>query len=344
MRAMAGQASSGADGAEILRGLTSLAAPWAVRVAATLRLADLITDEGTRLDDLASWTGADRDALSRLLHFLAARGVFVEAAPGVFALTEAAQMLREDHPARLRRWFDLDGAGGAMDRAYTGLLDTVRTGAPAYPKVTGREFWDDLAANPRLAASFGSLMEAHSSELASDVVTGYPWAETSLVVDVGGGSGALLARILSSYPHLRGILVDLVARSPEAVAMLKEVHVEDRCESQVIDFFGPLPAGADVYILRNIIHDWPDERATAILRRCTDAAGAAGRVLVVERVVTMNGDQQELTGMDLRMLVLFGGRERVLEEFNALAEAAGLRLLGSRPTTSAYWLLEYVAS
>jgi len=341
---MAGKASSGTDGAEILSGLTSLAAPWAVRVAATLGLADLITDEGTHLDDLASWVGADRDALGRLLHFLAARGVFVETAPGVFALTEAARMLREDHPARLRRWFDLDGAGGAMDRAYAGLLDTVRTGAPAYPKVMGREFWEDLAANPQLAASFGALMEAHSSELASDVVTGYPWAEISLVVDVGGGSGALLARILRAYPHLGGILVDLVAGSPEAVAVLKEANVDDRCECRVLDFFGPLPAGADVYLLRNIIHDWPDERATAILRRCTDAAGPGGRVLVVERVVTTDRNQQELTGMDLRMLVLFGGRERVLEEFNALAAAAGLRLLSNRPTTSAYWLLEYVAS
>jgi hypothetical protein len=344
MRTMAEQASSGTDGAEILGGLTSLAAPWAVRVAATLRLADLIIDEGTRLDDLASEAGADRDALGRLLRFLAARGVFVETAPGLFALTDAACLLRDDHPARLRRWFDLDGAGGAMDRAYSGLLDTVRTGAPAYPKVAGREFWEDLAAVPHLASSFGSLMEAHSSEMADDVVTGYPWDQISLVVDVGGGSGALLARLLSAHPHLRGILVDLVAASPEAVAMLEEARVEDRCESQVIDFFGPLPVGADVYLLRNIIHDWSDERASAILRRCADAAGASGRVLVVERVVTMDGDQQELTGMDLRMLVLFGGRERALEEFNALAEAAGLRPLASRPTTSSYWLLEYVAS
>ena len=341
---MAGPASFGADGAEILSGLTGLAAPWAVRVAATLRLADLITGDGTHIDDLASSAGADRDALRRLLHFLAARGVFVEAAPDVFALTEAAQMLREDHPARLRRWLDLDGAGGAMDRAYSGLLDTVRTGAPAYPKVTGREFWEDLAGDPHLAASFGSLMEAHSSELADDVVAGYPWDQIGLLVDVGGGSGALLARILSAHPHLRGILVDLVAGSPEVAAVLEEARVADRCESRVIDFFGPLPAGADVYMLRNIVHDWPDERATAILRRCSDAAGAVGRVLIVERVVTTDGNQQELTGMDLRMLVLLGGRERVLEEFNTVAAAAGLRLLTSRPTTSEYWLLEYGAS
>lgn len=111
----------------------------------------------------------------------------------------------------------------------------------------------------------------------------------------------------------------------------------------VADFFGSLPAGADVYLLRNIIHDWPDEPAVAILRRCAQAARGSGRVLVVERVVTRDGDQLELTGMDLRMLLLFGSRERSVEEFSALAGAAGMRLVSTRATASSYCLLEYAA-
>jgi len=109
----------------------------------------------------------------------------------------------------------------------------------------------------------------------------------------------------------------------------------------VADFFGPLPAGADVYLLRNILHDWPDEQAVAILSRCAQAARGDGRVLVAERVITTDGDQNELTGMDLRMLLLFGSRERTLAEFNALADAAGMRPVSTRATTSSYWLLEY---
>ena len=314
-----------------------------MRVAATLRLADLVGDGGSGLDDLAAHADADPDALGCLLRFLVARGVFEERAPGVFAVNDAARWLREDHPGRLRRWLDLEGAGGAMDRAYAGLLGTVRSGKAAYPILSGRGWWEDLAADPRLAASFASLMEAHSSELADEVVAGYPWAEISLVVDVGGGTGTLLARILSSHPQLRGILVDLTSGSPEAARVLQDAGVADRCQPVVADFFGPLPAGADIYLLRNIIHDWPDEQATVILRRCAQAARGHGRILVVERVITRDGDQKELTGMDLRMLLLFGSRERPLEEFNALARAAGMRLVSTRATPSSYWLLEYAA-
>jgi hypothetical protein len=338
---VAQQDSPGTPGREVLIGLTRLAEPWAVRVAATLRLADLAADGGSELEDLATRAGADPGALGCLLRFLAARGVFAEPAPGVFAVNDAARWLREDHPGRLRRWLDLDGAAGAMDRAYAGLLETVRSGQAAYPALSGQGLWQDLAADPRLAASFASLMQAHSSELADDVVAGYPWAQMSLVADVGGGTGILLARILSSHPHLRGILVDLISDSPQAAKVLKDAGVADRCQPVVTDFFGPLPAGADVYLLRNIIHDWPDEQAVAILRRCAQAARGDGRVLVVERVVTSDGDQHELTNMDLRMLLLFGSRERALDEFNALASAAGMRPVTTRATTSSYWLLEY---
>jgi SAM-dependent methyltransferase len=326
---------------ETLIGLSRLTEPWAVRVAATLHLADVMSDEGGRVEDIASLAGADRTALERLLRFLVARGVFTQPAPGVFGLNAPARLLRDDHPGRMRRWLDLDGAAGAMDRAYGGLLETVRTGKPAYPAVHGRSFWEDLAAESHLAASFSSLMEAHSLALSDDVVSSYPWTKAGLVVDVGGGTGALLSRLLSAFPHLRGVLFDLVAESPEALAVLEAAGVADRCEVTAGDFFAPLPTGGDIYLLRNIVHDWPDPEAVAILRRCAEAAGKAGRVLVVERVVTNDGDQRELTGMDLRMLTLFGSRERSLEEFNALAGAASMRLEQSRATSSAYWLLEY---
>jgi SAM-dependent methyltransferase len=230
-----------------------------------------------------------------------------------------------------------------MDRAYSGLLETVRTGQAAYPLVHGRSFWEDLTADSRLAASFASLMEGHSSELADDVVAGYPWEEVKLVVDVGGGTGALLAKILSSSPHLRGVLVDLVARSSEATRILDAAGVTDRCERVAGDFFGPLPPGGDVYLVRNIVHDWPDEQSVAILRRCAEAAGETGRVIVVERVVTDVGDRRELTGMDLRMLTLFGSKERSLDEFNTLATAAGMSLDQARATSSSYWILTYRA-
>jgi hypothetical protein len=228
-----------------------------------------------------------------------------------------------------------------MDRAYGGLLDTVRTGQPAYPSVHGRGFWEDLASDAGLAASFASLMEAHSSQLAEQVVSGYAWNDADLVVDVGGGSGTLLAEVLRANPHLRGLLIDLVAETPEAARILETAGVADRCQRLASDFFGPLPTGGDVYILRNIIHDWGDDQAVAVMKRCREAAGETGKVLIIERVVTSDGDLQELTGMDLRMLTLFASKERSLDEFNALAATAGLTLENATPTDSTYWMLEY---
>lgn len=291
----------------------SMAEPWAVRVAATLRLADIATDEGVPIADLAAASSSHPEALERLMRFLVARGLFLEPAPSVFTLNDAARLLRDDHPGRLRRWLDLEGAGGAMDRAYSGLLAAVRSGTPAYPMISGRGFWEDVAADTELARSFASLMEAHSSDLADQVVNGYPWERVEVVVDVGGGSGTLLASILRSAPHLQGVLIDLVADSPDTARILEGAGVADRCQRVVGDFFAGLPRGGDVYLLRNIIHDWPDEQAVAVLRRCAEAAGTGGRVLVVERVVTSDGDQRELTGMDLRMLIIFGSKERSLK-------------------------------
>jgi SAM-dependent methyltransferase len=322
--------------------LIRLAEPWAVRVAATLRLADnIVTREGDPVEDLAARVGADSDALDRVIRFLVARGVFAEPSPRVFANNPASCLLQDDHPDRMRRWLDLEGAGGAMDRSYSGLLETVRTGRAAYPSVHGRDFWEDLASDADLARSFASLMEAHSSQLAEEVVSVYPWEGATLVIDVGGGTGALLAEVLRAHPHLQGVLVDLVARTPDATRILEAAGVADRCQRLDCDFFGPLPTGGDVYVLRNIIHDWADEKAVTVLRRCCEAAGSTGRVLVVERVVTDNGNLEELTGMDLRMLTLFASRERSLDEFNVLAATAGLELENARPTASAYWLLEY---
>jgi 2,7-dihydroxy-5-methyl-1-naphthoate 7-O-methyltransferase len=325
-----------------LLGLIKIAEPWAVRVAATLRLADnIVNKEGDPIEDLAARVGADSDALERLMRFLVARGVFAEASPRVFANNPASCLLLDDHPGSMRGWLDLEGAGGAMDRAYSGLLETVRTGRPAYPSVHGRHFWEDLASDADLARSFASLMEAHSSQLAEEVVSVYPWDGATLVIDVGGGTGALLAEVLRTHSHLRGVLVDLVARTPDATRVLEAAGVADRCQRLDCDFFGPLPTGGDVYVLRNIIHDWADETAVTVLRRCCEAAGPTGRVLVVERVVTDDGNLEELTGMDVRMLTLFASRERSLDEFNVLAAAAGLELHNARPTSSAYWLLEY---
>lgn len=297
--------------------LTDLATPFAVRVAASLRLPDLIAAGSTRLDNLAAACDADRDALRRLLRYLVHRGVFAEPAPDVYALTDIGRLLCDDGPAGQRGWLDLTGLGARMDLAYTGLLHSVRTGAPAYEVVYGRTFWSDLDAHPVYRRYFDDLMASQQAVTAPLVATLYDWSGVSHVYDIGGGSGGLLAHLLSRHPHLRGTLVDRPGAMRAAAERFIQSGLGERAEVVVGDFFDELPPGGDVYVVSRALTDWNDRDAVAILRRCADAAGRRGRVLVIE---VLPAEPR----FDLQMLVVVGGRERAAEDFEALAAAAGL--------------------
>jgi O-methyltransferase domain len=330
---------SAEDAEARLNTLTDVITPWAVRVAATLRLSDLLASGATTLDDLATLAGADRDALGRLLRYLVCRGIYAETSPEVYALTELSRLLQSGHPAGRRAWLDMDGVGGRNDRTFADLLASVRTGRPAYAAVHGRPFWDDLAADPELARSFDALMAGHASWFGL-VVTAFDWSRATHVVDVGGGCGTLLGEVLRAQPQLRGTLVDLPGTTATAPATFAEAGVADRVEVVAGSFFEPLPPDGDLYVLSNVLHDWPDDAAVRILSRCAEAAGPDGRILIIERLSAGPGDPETTTRMDLRMLVLVGGRERTLDAFGGLASAAGLALTPVGTTRSGHTLME----
>ncbi len=311
--------------------ITDLVTPMAVRVAATLRLADLIAGGTEHVEELAKQTGTDADALGRMLRHLTCHGMFAEPAPGRFTVNETADLLRSDHPAGMRMAFDLDEFGGRMDLVFTDLMHTVRTGRPAWEKAFGSPFWEFLAANPAMAASFDATM---ASSTRSAAATAYDWSGVRHVVDVGGGTGALLAEVLRANTGIRATLVDL----PETVArgrlFLAERGLDERCDFAGQSFFDPLPGGGDVYLLSAVLHDWDDEQATTILRRCAQAAGDGGHVVIVESHGTAGDDPAMFAEMDLRMLVLAGGRERSVEQYQALAASAGLTTTGVRTTSA----------
>lgn len=152
------------------------------------------------------------------------------------------------------------------------------------------------------------------------------------MVDVGGGNGALLAAMLREHPALRGTVLDLPGAADAARTALTAAGLADRTEVVAGSFFDPLPAGAGGYLLSAVLHDWDDQAARAILRRCAQAAGTHGRVLVVEKI---GADGESLrTGMDLRVLAYFGGRERGVAELAALAAASGLSVAAVHPAGS----------
>ena len=323
--------------------------PWAVRAAATLRLADHIAGGTTELKDLAAAADADPAALRRLLRYLTCRGVFAETSPGVYGLTDVGEFLRSDHPAGMWRWLNDDGMSGRMESAFSRLTHTIRTGEPGYPLLYGRPFYEDVAADSERAASFNALMADTHGAYFSEVAEAYDWSAAKNVVDVAGGTGALLAEIARAAPGVHGTVVDL----PEVVAKANTEFagqgLADRCIGVAGSIFEPLPAGADVYLLSNILMDWNDTSAVKILTRCAEAAAPNGKVLVIQQLVDapaeddQDADPSELlwiTQMDLRLLVLMGGQERTLAEYEALAGQAGLDLTAMTRIPSGNTLLE----
>jgi O-methyltransferase len=322
--------------------LMDLVTPMALRVAATLRLADFMPDDGTgagtTLGDLAERAGADPEALARMLRHLVQHGVFTEPRPGQFAANQAAALMRTGQPGAV--WLDLDGFGGRMDLAFTGLAHTVRTGEPAWEQVFGLPFWAYLDANPAISASFDATMAVDAGS--APVADGYDWTAVRHLADIGGGTGTLIAEVLRRNPQLRGTLADLPETAARARQYLAEAGLDGRCEVVGQSFFDPLPPGPDVYLLNRVIHDWDDDAATAILRRCAEAAGRTGRVLIVESHGAADGDSAAFAEMNLRMLVLAGGRERTINGYSALAAAAGLQVTAVHDITERHVIIECV--
>lgn len=310
------------SGAE-LWAMAQLSTPMAVRVAATLRVADHIAAGLRTARELAPVVRADPDALERLLSYLAVRGVFDRDEGGRFSLTGLGEALREDHPAGKRALLDIDGLGRA-ELSFIRLLHSARTGQAAFPEQFGRTFWQDLAADPRRATAFDQWMAVNIERRLPDLVDGYDWASLGSIVDVGGGDGSLLIALLTRYRRLRGTLLDLAGAADAARQALDAAGLADRSTVVAGSFFDPLPAGADGYLLSWILHDWADEPARQILRRCAQAAGKRGRVIVAESI--RPDGRSPHTGMDLRMLAFFGGKERGVAELGALAADAGLRV------------------
>lgn len=321
-----------------LRALADLLTPMAVRVAATLGVADQIAAGLHHPREIALRCGADPGALDRLLRHLATIGLVARNEAGGYVLTATGEELCSDHPGARRPWLDLNSGVGRGDLCFVDLLHTMKTGEPAYPVRYGIGFWEDLERDRELSASFDALMNHHGTlDNTYDGVAGaFPWADAAHVIDVGGGNGALACHLVTTYPTLHATVIDRAGPVARARQLLAGAGVADRAQAIVGDFFEPLPARGDVCLLSAILHDWDDERATLILRHCAEAVGADGSVLVVEAV----GEDGEriATAMDLRMLAYSGGRERGVQELSSLAAQAGLRHAATHPLSGSRYM------
>jgi 2,7-dihydroxy-5-methyl-1-naphthoate 7-O-methyltransferase len=316
-----------------LSALSDLCTPWCVHVVATLRIADQIAAGSTDIKTLAEEAECDSDFLQRVLRHLVGKGVFQEPTPGQFALNEAALGLLD--PSQ-QLGLDLNGVGGRLAYAWGSLLSAVRTGAPAYHEIFGLPFWEDLEAHPDIAASFDALMgpPGHGTPDPEVLVTG-GWELVRTVVDVGGGTGALLAEILRARPEIHGTLVDFPGTVARAGSILQAAGVSERVRTVGQSFFDPLPAGADLYILKSILNDWPDREAKLILSRCAEAARPSGRMVILSGVLP----DDSVSSLSPEM-VLLGGKDRTLSEFRELAHQAGLKVLAAGQLPSGRFAVE----
>jgi methylase of polypeptide subunit release factors len=316
----------GEPGADVYA-MADLVTPMAVRVAATLRIADHIRRGLRTASEIADAANADRGALDRLLRHLTHAGVLSVDDSGHYALTPRGSVLRDDHPDRMRARLDIEDALGRAELSLVQLLHAVRTGEPAYPIQFGLPFWDDLSSDASRTASFDAQMGADVTAWAPAIISACDWGSLEHVVDVGGGNGSLLIALLTAYPSLRGTVFDLPATAEAARAHLADAGLADRCDVVAGSFFDPLPAGAGAYVLTAIIHSWDDVSVRAILRRCAQAAGSRGRVFVIEKIGADGVTPS--TAVDLRLLAYFAGRERSLGALIALTETAGFAVVGA---------------
>jgi O-methyltransferase domain/Dimerisation domain len=306
-------------------------------VAARFQLADLLEDGPKSSAELAAATGANPDALLRLLRTLASLGVFAESDPNQFALTPVAALLRREHPQSI--WAMSRMAGEEQYRAWGDLYYSVMTGAPAFPQIYGMRRFDYLAQHPNAEAIFSQAMSEKVRLTATAFAASYSFPSQGTVVDVGGGHGVLLSAVIQAHPSLRGILFD----QPQVVAgaaTLEAAGVAERCALVGGDFFVAVPSGGSVYVLCEVLHDWDDEHALQILRRCAEAMRPEAKLALVENVLMSGAAASSACLLDLHMLVMHGGRERATDEFVRLFAAAGLRLTRTVPLDSGETVVE----
>ena len=310
-----------------------------IAVAAELRIADRLADGPASADELAEQTGTDAPSLARLLRALAMIGVLSEQPGGRFGLTPVGTCLREDVPGSLNALARMRGSDWQW-RAWRELGYSVRTGETALEHVYGKPLFEYFADHEDDGAVFNEAMISHASQMHTAVAGAYDFPAEGTVVDVGAGHGTLVAAILAVNPGLRAVVFDLPHVVPGARSRLDEQGLANRCEFAGGDFFEAVPAGADVYALSHIVHDWDDDRAVRLLSECRAAMRPDSRLAVCEMVVPAGPEPHFSKLLDLEMLVNTGGRERTLEEYERLYAAAGFELTRVVPTSTPVSVIE----
>ena len=313
----------------------------ALWVAAELDIAGLLSQGPKPGAELAGATNTNADILTRVLRCLTVAGVFAETAPGTFALTPAAELLRKDIPGSQRDtviWL----SDPFHHRIFAELMHSTKTGQPGIEHVTGKAAFEYFPTDPVENKRFNAAMTSLSANQVPGILEAYDFSPFNTLVDVGGGHGYLMCEVLQKYPGMQGIIFDLehvLGATQEKIGVRGFKH---RCRTVDGDFFQSVPQGGDAYLMKFIIHDWDDEKAGNILKNCRCALQGKphGKLLLVELVRPAGNEPHFSKIIDLEMLMFPGGRERTEDEFRALLANSGFRLTRIVPTKGPMCVIE----
>ena len=305
----------------------------AVCVSAELGIADVLAAGPRTSEELARATQTSADALYRLLRALAAIGILHEEEGRRFSLAELGQPLRSDAPDSVAA-IAVHVGRPYVRAAWSALIDSVRTGENAFRHVHGTSIWEYRASRTEDNAIFDRYIAANTRLETRALLDAYDFGRFRSIVDVGGGNGSFLTALRARHPSLHGILFD-------QDHVVHGLELGAGIEVAAGSFFDAVPVGADAYVLKWILHDWEDDQALAILQTVRSSGGS---VLVIERLIEPPNEGPEAKFADLNMLVGPGGRERTLDQYEALFAAAAYRLVGATPSNAGLYILEGVPS
>ncbi len=316
-----------------------------VVAACRLSLPDLVAVGPQTADDLAAQTNTHPRSLRRMLRGLAAWGFFVEEMDGRYASTAVSDLFRADKPG-LRNITVMLAEEGYQ--SWGEMMYTLHTGKPAFEHIFGMGRWEKLAEDPAALDQFNAAMVETSTRISRALVASYAFEAVHSVVDVGGGGGALLAGVLQAYPEMNGTLFDLAQGLVGARESMAAAGLGGRVSVKEGSFFEEVPSGADLYMLKSIVHDWDDERAVALLRTCRKAMHPRAKLVLIERELPERIDDPDAALLsvmtDLHMMIVHGGAERTANEYRDLMAEAGLRLTRVIPTDTGFCVVEAVVA
>jgi SAM-dependent methyltransferase len=312
-----------------------------IYVAAKLGIADHLRDGAKTAEELAMTTETHADSLYRILRMLAMVGVFYQDGENRFGLTPLSETLLSDEPMSLRENAIIE-MGEVHYQAWGNLLHTVKTGEIAFDSHFGMDIWQYFAQHPENAQTFNRYMANSSAMMNEAIGKSDVFADSTRIVDVGGGLGGMITAILKANPQLEGVLFDAPSVVEKSKDFIAEKGLSDRCAAIGGDFFESVPAGGDVYTMRWIILDWEDSKSIKILKNIRRVMPQNGKLVLAEAVVPENGQPHYSKFFDLIMLTMTGGRERTESEYAALLEKTGFKLKRIIPTDTFLSIIEAV--